>query len=162
MRRKIGHGASRRLDIDRDIRELGGEQRGRTVSEVRRDTIYAGARTRTLDPKASLGRRFDTLYGGKTFDTLYGGKRFDTIYAGKRFDTIYAGRRSSPLFGGGRRDAITYWGAPRQPGGVTMTVKDPGTGEVRSVVYNPATRQYLDTTTERWMAAPAWMRAQLG
>ena len=172
--KKIGHGRNDRLEIDRDIRRLGGESRGRTVTEIRRDTIYAGARFRTLDHTAGMTRpfakRMDTIYAGKRFDTIYAGKRFDTIYAGKRFDTIYAGKRFDTVYGGGKRfdtvpggsDALTYWGAPRQGGGVTMTVKDPTTRQVVSVVYNPATRQYLDTKAKRWLAAPAWMRAQLG
>lgn len=162
--KKIGHGRNDRLDIDRDIRRLGGESRGRTVTEIRRDTIYAGARFRTLDHTAGMTRpfakRMDTIYAGKRFDTIYAGKRFDTIYAGKRFDTIYAGKRFNTVPGGS--DALTYWGAPRQGGGVTMTVKDPSTRQVISVVYNPVTRQYLDTKAKRWLAAPAWMRAQLG
>ena len=155
MSRKIGHGTSDRLDIDRDIKQLGGEHRGRTVTTIRRNTITGGARFRTLDHTAGMttpfSRRMDTIYAGKRFDSVYGGKVFDTIYAGKRFDTWY---------GGG--SGLTYWGAPRQGGGVTMTVKDPRTRQVRSVVYNPVTRQYLDTTTKRWLAAPGWMRAQLG
>ena len=40
--KKIGHGRNDRLEIDRDIRRLGGERRGRAVTEIRRDTIYAG------------------------------------------------------------------------------------------------------------------------
>ena len=173
MSRKIGHGTSDRLDIDRDIKQLGGEHRGRTVTTIRRNTITGGARFRTLDHTAGMttpfsqrmdtiyaGKLFDSVYGGKVFDTIYAGKRFDTIYAGKRFDTIYAGKRFDTWYGGG--SGLTYWGAPRQGGGVTMTVKDPRTRQVRSVVYNPVTRQYLDTTTKRWLAAPGWMRAQLG
>ncbi|MCB1905905.1 MAG: hypothetical protein KDH15_00925 [Rhodocyclaceae bacterium] len=175
MSRKIGHGASDRLDIDRDIKRLGGDHRGRTVTTIRRNTITGGARFRTLDHTAGMtqpfanrmytiygGKNLDTIYAGKRFDTIYAGKRFDTIYAGKRFDTIYAGKRFDTVYGGGGSGAITYWGAPRQGGGVTMTVKDPTTRQVVSVVYNPVTRQYLDTKAKRWLAAPAWMRAQLG
>jgi len=161
MSRKLGPGMRGRLDLDRDVRQLGGESRGRTVADIRRDTLHGGARGGRLNT-VSGGKRFDTIYAGKRFDTIYAGKRFDTIYAGKRFDTIYAGKRFDTVYGGGRRDTLFGGLARRHGGAVTATVKDPATNRSMSVVYNPTTRQYLDTTTKRWMAAPGWMRAQIG
>jgi len=170
MSRKLGPGMRSRLDLDRDVRQLGGESRGRTVADIRRDTLHGGARGGRLNTVPGgtrfdtiyAGKRFDTIYAGKGFDTIYAGKRFDTIYAGKRFYTIYGGMRFNTVYGGGRRDTLFGGLARRHGGAVTATVKDPATNRAMSVVYNPTTRQYLDTTTKRWMAAPGWMRAQIG
>ncbi len=95
-------------------------------------------------------------------NTVYGGgdpeRGFHTALAHPRMIT-YIDPGHAP---DARPRVLTYIPPCHTDGATTRTVKHPATREVMSIAYNPATRQYLDTASQRWLAAPGWMRAQLG
>ncbi|MCB1888497.1 MAG: hypothetical protein KDH20_12900 [Rhodocyclaceae bacterium] len=108
-----------------------------------------------------------TVYGGvggnKDQPSAPGGDRAITYFdpyrprAGDKALTYI-----DPYLPRGSDRALTYIDPYHAQGATTRTAKNPMTQQVLSVVYNPATGQYLDTTARRWLNAPAWMRAQLG
>jgi len=109
---------------------------------------------------ARLPRRTPGAKSRIAGDTIYAGMpgRMDTIYAGMpgRMDTIYAGMP-------GRTDTI-YAGVTRiKPGSgpVSVQVIHPQTRQAMTVMYNPATKLFLDNKTKSWKPAPTWMRSQI-
>ena len=125
---------------------------------LRADTIYGGVLRSPLDPRDTLyGGVMDTIYAGGLMDTLYGGV-MDTIYAGGRvMDTVYGGDPWRPG-GGGQMATVTVNPSQRV---VTATVIDPATRKPRTVTYDRKLGTYLDTSLQRWIAAPMWMRGQV-
>ncbi|MEZ6127524.1 MAG: hypothetical protein R3C59_02420 [Planctomycetaceae bacterium] len=106
--------------------------------------------------------RMDTIYAGKP------GRIMDTIYAGKpgRMDTIYAGKPgiADTLYGGAASGALTYidpYKVKPGSGPVSVQVIHPQTRQAMTVMYNPATKLYLDNKTKSWKPAPTWMRSQI-
>ncbi len=85
--------------------------------------------------------------------------RMDTIYAGipGRMDTVYGGGipgRTHTIYGGVTKIKLGS-------GPVSVQVIHPQTRQAMTVMYNPATKLYLDNKTKSWKPAPTWMRSQI-